>query len=208
MVANPLDPRDGGVASHAIVAAGMPLDEVLSRWWGEVADRDPVSQPMLVDLMSYLPGDILTKVDRMSMAASIEARVPLLDHHMVEFAVTVPTKLKLKDGTGKWIFREAVRDLVPDPVFSKRKQGFGVPLQAWLRNELRHRVDKLVEPGSPLAEWVNQAAVNRIVREHHVGRRDHSPLLWKLIVLQLWVTLTGTRGRCSGTGPAAAATRT
>ncbi len=187
MVADPLAVNEGGVASERVRAAGFAPDRLLTRWYEQVEHRDAAEQAPLVDLISYLPGDILTKVDRMSMAASIEARVPLLDHHMVEFAASIPMELKLRDGTGKWIFREAVRELAPASVFARRKQGFGVPLRHWLRRELRHRVDRLLTPGASLHEWVEPTAVRRIVAEHQAGRRDHSPLLWKLIVLQLWL---------------------
>ncbi|MBA2671641.1 MAG: asparagine synthase (glutamine-hydrolyzing) [Gemmatimonadetes bacterium] len=196
MVAHPLAVADGGVARSDLAASGHSPDQLLDRWYDQVSHRSEEEQPPLVDLLSYLPGDILTKVDRMSMAASIEARVPLLDHHMVEFATSIPMELKLREGTGKWIFREAIRGLVPDSVFEKRKQGFGVPLKPWLRRELKHRVDRLLAPGIALHEWVEPAAVARVVAEHQAGRRDHSPLLWKLIVLQLW--LQESRG---GTAP-------
>jgi asparagine synthase (glutamine-hydrolysing) len=187
MVAHPLSVREGGVASEALLKAGHPLDTLLDRWFGAVAHRDRASQAMLVDLFSYLPGDILTKVDRMSMAVSLEARVPLLDHHMVEFAMRVPASLKMRDGTGKWIFREAIRGQVPDSIFHRPKQGFAVPLVHWLRGPLRHRVGALVAPHSSLAAWVDLCAVGRVVAEHQSGRRDHSGLLWKLVVLQLWL---------------------
>lgn len=197
MVAHPLPVREGGVASGSLEVAGRPLDTLLDRWFSQVSQRDRDSQPMLVDLLSYLPGDILTKVDRMSMAVSIEARVPLLDHHLVEFAMRVPASLKMRDGTGKWIFREALRGYVPDEIFQRPKQGFGVPLVHWLRGPLRHRVDALAAPRSPLAGWVDLRAVATVVAEHQSARRDHSALLWKLIVLQLWL-----ERHAGGTAPA------
>jgi asparagine synthase (glutamine-hydrolysing) len=152
-----------------------------------VAGADPLAQPLLVDILTYLPGDILTKVDRMTMLASIEARVPLLDHKLVEFAVALPIEWKLRNGEGKWIFREAIRGLIPDFVFSRPKQGFGVPLPLWFRRELRPRIDGLLDPSSGVNEYVDPAAVRRVVQEHQNGRRDHSPLLWKLLVLQIWL---------------------
>jgi asparagine synthase (glutamine-hydrolysing) len=187
MVAHALAVGEGGVARARVERAGRPLDKVLDRWFSLLQNGDEVSRAMMVDVLSYLPGDILTKVDRMSMAASIEARVPLLDHHMVEFAAGLPSSIKVRGGTGKWIFREAVRGLVPDLVFDKPKQGFGVPLEPWLRGPLHHHVDRLVRPGTHLHEWVEPDAVARVVAEHSGRRRDHSPLLWKLIVLQLWL---------------------
>ena len=138
--------------------------------------------------MSYLPGDILTKVDRMSMKVSLEARVPLLDHPFAEFALSLPTRLKFRDGTGKWIFREAVRELVPSEVLIKPKQGFGVPIVDWLRGPLRHRLDRLRRSDSPLYQWCDPDATRRLIDEHLGGRRDHSYQLWRLLVLELWLT--------------------
>jgi asparagine synthase (glutamine-hydrolysing) len=148
---------------------------------------------MLVDIGSYLPGDILTKVDRMSMAVSLESRVPLLDHPLVEFAVSLPSALKMRDGTGKWIFREAIRGLVPDIVLTHPKKGFAVPLVRWFRHELRHRVDALLSPDSPTLEYTDAAAVRRLAGEHLSGRRDHSSMLWRLLVLDLWLRDRGAR---------------
>jgi asparagine synthase (glutamine-hydrolysing) len=142
---------------------------------------------MLVDIMSYLPGDILTKVDRMSMATSLEARVPLLGSDLVEFAVSVPSSLKMRDGTGKWLLREAVKDLVPDRVLQKPKQGFAVPLGSWFRGELSHRVDALLRKDSPIYAFVDATAVRTLVMEHRLRRRDHSSMVWRLMALDLWL---------------------
>jgi asparagine synthase (glutamine-hydrolysing) len=187
-VAAPLAVDEGGLALPEVAAAGArSLDALVAPWFDEARDRDFAAQMTIVDLQSYLPGDILTKVDRMSMAVSLEARVPLLDHHVVEFAVSLPSALKVRDGTGKWILREAIRDLVPPAVLSKRKQGFGVPLRMWFRGELRHRVEALLRPDSPIYEYVDRAAVARVAAEHRSGRRDHSPTLWRLLVLDGWM---------------------
>jgi asparagine synthase (glutamine-hydrolysing) len=147
----------------------------------------------LLDVQSYLPGDILTKVDRMSMAVSLEARVPLLDHEFAEFALALPSALKLRDGQGKWIFRRAIEGLVPPSVLEKRKQGFGVPLDRWMRHELRHRVDAVLRPDSPIHRYVEPAPLRRIVREHLASRRDHAGTIWRLLVLDIWLRDLGTR---------------
>jgi asparagine synthase (glutamine-hydrolysing) len=141
----------------------------------------------LVDLVSYLPGDILTKVDRASMRVSLEARVPLLDHPLVEFAVSLPGHLKRRDGTGKWILRKAIKGLVPDSVFEQPKRGFAVPLGRWMRNELQHRLETLCDESRPVYAYVDHDSVGRLVREHIDGRRDHSHFLWRLLVLDLWL---------------------
>lgn len=187
MIAQSLAVEEGGVARPEVVRAAAGMDELLLRWFEQVSGRDLQTQVMLVDSLSYLPGDILTKVDRMSMAVSLEARVPLLDHHLVEFAAALPSHLKVRDGQGKWIFRRAIQDLVPDSVLSRPKQGFAVPLQLWFRNELRHRLDSLLHPESPVYEYVERGAVRRIINEHQSRRRSHNALLWRLVVLNLWL---------------------
>ncbi len=196
-VAIALSEREGGVARPEIAARVPQLDLLLNPWFARSADRDFLTQMTLVDLQTYLPGDILTKVDRTSMAVSLEARVPLLDHPLVEFAVALPAELKLRDGTGKWIFRKAIQGLVPDIVLTKPKQGFAVPLPEWFRGDLRHRTIALLRTDSPIYEFVEPRAVARLVSEHQARRRDHSWLLWRLLVLDLWVSAlrTGVLGR-------------
>lgn len=187
-VALPLLTREGGCAASALVGDAHRLETLLGGQFARVRHRDHLNQLALVDLTSYLPGDILTKVDRMSMKVSLEARVPLLDHALAEFAIALPSRLKRRDGTGKWVLREAIRPLVPAAVLEKRKQGFSVPLGAWFRGPLRHRLAAFTAPRSPLQRFVDPRAVHRVVREHLDGRRDHSAQLWRLLVLHLWLT--------------------
>src|SRR5439155_19344203 len=120
-VAAPLALADGGVALASVAGSCGQLDVLPDRWFDRAAGRDLATQMMLVDTMSYLPGDILTKVDRMSMAVSLEARVPLLDHHVVEFAMSLPSSLKITNGTGKWILRQAIAPIVPTRVLERPK---------------------------------------------------------------------------------------
>jgi asparagine synthase (glutamine-hydrolysing) len=196
-VAIALSEREGGVARPELAARLPQLDLLLNPWFERSAERDFLTQMTLVDLQTYLPGDILTKVDRTSMAVSLEARVPLLDHPLVEFAVSLPPELKLRDGTGKWIFRKAIKGIVPDIVLTKPKQGFAVPLPEWFRSDLRHRTEALLRPDSPIYEFVQPHGVARLVSEHQSRRRDHSWLLWRLLVLDLWVSAlrSGVLGR-------------
>ena len=186
-VAQALAVADGGVARPEIAARLAGLDGLLAPWFADAGGRDLVTQLTLVDMQSYLPGDILTKVDRTSMAVSLEARVPLLDHPLVEFAVALPGSLKRRDGTGKWIFRQAITGLVPEIVLTRPKQGFAVPLVNWFRHELRHRLAHLERADSPLYAYVDRGAVARLVKEHLAVRRDHSHVLWRLLVLDLWI---------------------
>lgn len=185
-VATPLLPEEGGVARRDLIPAS-DFESLLDPLFAQAAGRDFPTQMMLVDIMSYLPGDILTKVDRMSMATSLEARVPLLGSDLVEFAVSLPSSLKMRDGTGKWLLRDAVKDLLPASVLQKPKQGFGVPLGSWFRKELSHRLDALLRKESRIYEYVDPAAVRTVVAEHRLRRRDHSSMVWRLMVLDLWL---------------------
>jgi len=190
-VAHALPVNEGGPLRD--VTANHSLDTLLDRWFDPAAGRDFLTQMTLVDLASYLPGDILTKVDRASMRVSLEARVPLLDHPLVEFAVALPGNLKRRDGTGKWILREAIKGLVPDSVFAQPKRGFAVPLLGWLKKELRHRLDTLLGQDRPVYEYVDHASIERQVKEHIAGRRDHSAFLWRILVLDLWLMALRSR---------------
>ena len=188
-VALPLAPADGGMAAAHIVPREGQFGDILADAFAEAGARDFVSQMMLVDVATYLPGDILTKVDRASMAVSLEARVPLLDHPLAEFALALPARFKIRDGAGKQVFRAAIRGLVPDDVLDRPKRGFAVPLGAWFRGPLRPRIDQLTRTNGDggLYEFLDRGAVRRLAREHLMGRRDHSTALWRALVLQLWL---------------------
>ncbi len=186
-VALPALIEEGGLVRPELATESSRLEHLLANVFDLTAGRDLSARMALVDVLSYLPGDILTKVDRMSMRVSLEARVPLLDHHFAEFALSLPTRLKFRDGVGKWIFREAIRPLVPASVLSKPKQGFGVPIGDWVRGPLAHRVTALEQSDSPIYAWCDRAATRRILAEHRAGRRDHSTQIWRLIVLDLWL---------------------
>lgn len=142
---------------------------------------------LYLDSKTYLPGDILTKVDRMSMAHSIEAREPLLDHKLIEFVQTIPASLKLRGSVSKHILKSAVSGLVPDEIINRQKQGFGVPIRRWFNNELRELLyDTLTDSRTRQRGYFNQKAVEEILDEHRRGRRDNSTHLWGLLTLELW----------------------
>lgn len=195
-VALPLAPSEGGVAQPDLVRMAGPFDRWLHPLFDAARSRDFATRMTLVDLESYLPGDILTKVDRTTMAVSLEARVPLLDHPLVEFAVSLPARLKFREGRGKHIFRRAIAPFIPESVLTKPKQGFAIPLDRWFRGPLRHRLESLRSASRPAYEFVSPAAVQRLVDEHLRGRRDHSYALWRILVLDLWLSHLA-RGRIS-----------
>ena len=186
-VALPLAPVDGGMAARRLVPRDGEFGDIVPDAFVAAGARDFGSQMMLVDIATYLPGDILTKVDRASMAVSLEARVPLLDHALVEFALALPSGLKIRDGVGKQVFRRAIRGLVPPAVLDHPKLGFAVPLGSWFRGPLRHRLDRLSATDGGLYDVLDRESVRRLVREHLMRRRDHSSAPWRALVLQLWL---------------------
>jgi asparagine synthase (glutamine-hydrolysing) len=145
------------------------------------------SQMMRFDTETYLPEDILTKVDRMSMAHSIESRVPLLDNEVVAFASTLPASLKIRDGRRKHVLKEAAATLLPAEILNRPKQGFGVPLGVWFRGNLRELFsDSLLSSASLQRGYFQPAFVRQIVNEHLSGKRDHTLRLWQLVVFERW----------------------
>lgn len=150
--------------------------------WGTIVER-----AMATDIRTYLVDDILTKVDRASMAYSLEARVPLLDHRIVEFAAALPLSMKVRGGVKKYLLRKILHELVPRDLVERPKMGFGIPVNRWLRHELRPLVDEYLDPGRVEREgFLRPEGVARVVREHMTGRRDHQYRLWALLVFALW----------------------
>lgn len=142
---------------------------------------------LYIDSKTYLPGDILTKVDRMSMAVSLEARVPLLDHKLIEFVTRIPASMKLAGLETKHLFKRAIAELVPAEIINRPKQGFGVPIQHWIRQQLRERIRDTLNDQRTLARgYVTRAHVETLLDEHERGRRDHAMALWSLLMLELW----------------------
>jgi asparagine synthase (glutamine-hydrolysing) len=141
-----------------------------------------------LDIETYLPGDILTKVDRMSMAHSIEARVPLLDHTLVEFAAGLGGQHTLRRGQGKYLFKRALEAVLPEPILSRPKQGFGIPLTYWFKDGLDDFfADHLLGPGARSREYVRRDAVERMFDLYRrTGRSEYVDQLWTLLVLELW----------------------
>jgi asparagine synthase (glutamine-hydrolysing) len=148
---------------------------------------DPLDQLLFIDSKTYLPGDILTKVDRMSMAVSLEARVPLLDHKLIEFVMRIPSSMKMSGLETKYIFKKAVEDLVPQEILTRPKQGFGMPIHQWINEQLRERIrDTLHGFRARQRDYVNPDYLNILLEEHERGRRNHSYALWSLFMLELW----------------------
>ncbi|MEM9316247.1 MAG: asparagine synthase (glutamine-hydrolyzing) [Pseudomonadota bacterium] len=148
---------------------------------------DHLAKILYTDLKTYLPGDILVKVDRMSMAHALEVRAPLLDYQLIEFAASLPSTLKYRSGEKKHILKAAFARDLPEEILHRKKMGFSPPLADWFRGELRDLATEVIlgaEDGLP--RYVNMGAVNDFWREHQQGEIDHGALLWSLLMFQLW----------------------
>jgi asparagine synthase (glutamine-hydrolysing) len=162
-------------------------EEVFRKIAESVSTGNPTDNLLYLDSKTYLPADILTKVDRMSMASSLEARVPLLDHKLIEFVTQIPTDLKLKGSETKYIFRKAVHGIVPDEILNRPKQGFGVPLNEWINLQLKDKIrETLSERKTVERGYFDAKYIKILLDEHAAKRRDHSHSLWILYMLELW----------------------
>lgn len=143
---------------------------------------------MHLDVMTYLPDNILTKLDRAAMANSLETRVPFLDHRVFELAQTLPINLKIRDGQGKWILRELLYRYVPRNLIERPKTGFAVPLDSWLRGPMKPWAEALLEEKRLVQEgYLNPAPIRAAWKEHVSGRRNHAQSLWIILMFQLWL---------------------
>jgi len=163
---------------------GYHAMETFRRHARQAEGYDPLSLIQYLDLKTYLVGDINTKVDRASMANSLEVREPLMDHPLVEWLATLPPGLKMQRGEGKYLLKKAMEPFLPRELLYRPKMGFAVPLAAWFRGPLRNRVRDAVL-GERLAEtgWFEPAALRRMVDRHQSGMRDFSSPLWSLLML-------------------------
>jgi asparagine synthase (glutamine-hydrolysing) len=170
-----------------IAAAGLEPHGAL--WDPTVADDFPdlIPRMQFLDMVSYLPDDILTKVDRATMAVGLEGRVPLLDHRVVAYAWSLPLGLKLRNGSSKWLLRRVLDRYVPTALVDRPKMGFGVPIDAWLRGPLREWAEQLLAPAR-LGSYgfVRAEPVRRAWQEHLEGRRNWQYPLWTVLMLQAW----------------------
>jgi asparagine synthase (glutamine-hydrolysing) len=148
---------------------------------------DPVTGELYLDLKTYLVDDIMVKVDRMSMAASLEAREPLLDHKLAEFAFGLPGDLKLHGSTTKWIFKKTLERLLPAETLYRKKEGFSIPIKHWLTTDLRNLMrETLSEKRLREGGWFDPAPIQRMIAAHLAGRENYSHQLWALLVFEIW----------------------
>lgn len=182
----------GHAARHRLYAPGFAralgghrAENRYVRAFAEAPAREPLDRAQWADIRIWLPGDILTKVDRASMAVSLEAREPLLDHRLIEFAARLPASLRLRGGSGKWLMKRALEKRLPADTLHRRKMGFVTPIGAWFRGALAGEAQRLADGGGLAATgWFDRAALQRVVEEHRSGRADHGRLLWQLVMLE------------------------
>jgi asparagine synthase (glutamine-hydrolysing) len=172
-----LDELDGGASTTAAFAQHLDATDA----------RDPLSRMLYVDTKMWLPDDLLARGDKTSMSASLEARVPLLDHVLVEFAASVPPHLKLRGRTRKYLLRQVARDLLPNPISNRKKQGFPTPVSLWFKGPAREFLrDNLSSSVVRDRGLFDAREVGRLLDEHDTGRADHGSLLFGLLSLELW----------------------
>ncbi|MDB9314654.1 asparagine synthase (glutamine-hydrolyzing) [Spirulina sp. CS-785/01] len=154
--------------------------------------QDALNQLLYCDLKLYLEGDILPKVDRASMANSLEVRVPFLNHTLVEYVAQMPHSLKLRGFTTKYILRRTMQDYLPTPILNRKKKGFNMPVAKWLTKELRPLVEEMLSPSRLQREgFFNADYVQQLLQEHMSGKADHRKLIWTLLVFELWYEYWG-----------------
>jgi asparagine synthase (glutamine-hydrolysing) len=169
----------------ALVSADVyrPVKEALAR----MGHDDLLNRQLYADLSIYLADDILVKVDRMSMATSLETRAPFLDAKVMELAFSMPGDLKIRGGTRKYILKQALRGLVPDHILDRKKEGFSIPMKQWLKRELKPLMERLLAPERLAARGlIDPAETRRLIDEHCAGRANHAHVLFSLMVFERW----------------------
>jgi asparagine synthase (glutamine-hydrolysing) len=204
-------PKDRAGFYESLVAQGEATDELVlgagqgheSRDNAEAPDAfaDDISWMQYRDTKHYLPDDILTKVDRASMAVALEVRVPLLDHRLVELSWRLPRRFKVRGGTGKWLLRQIAYKHVPRNLLERPKMGFGVPVDAWLKGPLKQWAgDLLSQSGLARTGLLNPAPIAAKWDEHQTGRRNWQHFLWNVLMFAAWHEANRTSGPSQAEG--------
>lgn len=166
--------------------AGYDPAHYIKRYYNRFDTKDHLSKILYTDLKLYLPGDVLVKVDRMSMANSLEVRCPLLDYKVIEYASGIPSYLKMHGSEKKYILKKAFEKILPEKIRNRPKHGFDVPLDNWFRSDLKNMAEETLLHNDAIKDFFNPQSVNDIWKEHIAGRADHGTLLWTLFTFSLW----------------------
>jgi asparagine synthase (glutamine-hydrolysing) len=160
---------------------------VMQAYFDRTRGWDTLSRVQYVDIKTYLPDDILTKVDRASMAHALEVRVPLLDHEFVEYAASIPAAYKLQNGQGKFIFKRALRGLLSPDILDRPKMGFSMPLTHWFRGDLKGIFEeRVLAKDAFIGHLFDPTPIRYWWAQHQRGTRDYAPHLWALLILECW----------------------
>ena len=172
-------------AGFARQLSGYAAEDYMQDLMRNAPAQSGLDRAQYADMKMWLPGDILTKTDRMSMAVSLEAREPLLDHRLMEFAAQLPEKLRVRGGQGKWIMKKTMERYLPDDILYRSKMGFVTPISDWFRGELAGEARGLSKQAAlAQMDWFDARAVDRIVEDHIAGRAEYGRLLWQLLMLE------------------------
>jgi len=164
--------------------------------WRNAGKRDLLSCASTADLQTYMPCDLMTKVDIASMAHSLEARQPMLDYRLVEWAASLPSNLKLRGKRGKCLLMDTYKDLLPQAIWHRPKMGFGVPIAKWFLTSLRDRTyDALLGSNAKCHEYFRREAIQSLVDEHMSGRGNQAYRLWNLLFLESWLRNNSNKQR-------------
>ena len=154
----------------------------------DLKDYDNVHQMMYFDSMFYLPDDIMVKVDRATMGVSLESRAPFLDHRLIEFVWQLPLQMKVRGGKGKWLLRQLLYKYVPKELVERPKMGFGIPIDRWVRGELKDWAESLIDEQRLINEgFFNPSQIRNKWKEHLEGNRNWSHHLWDVLMFQSWL---------------------
>ena len=181
------DPVRGRIFSDRLLRElqGHDAKNIIREHMRSANTKDPLAQALYTDLKTWLPGDILTKVDRASMANSLEVRAPFLDHKLIEWAATLPSGLKLRGGTGKYILKRALEPFLPREILYRPKQGFSMPLSQWFRGPLRTKVrSAAASPALLDTGYFRRPQLDQLIEDHERGRNDNSAVLWLILVFE------------------------
>jgi asparagine synthase (glutamine-hydrolysing) len=155
---------------------------------GQSAHKDYVDRMMFSDILNYLPDDLLTKVDRAAMYNSLETRAPFLDINVIDFSNSLPLSMKIRNGKGKWIIRQVLKNYMPEDFFDKPKKGFAVPIGDWLKGPLKNLTLEMLSERRLINDgFLNYEMVKEILNEHFSNRKDRSHDIWSILIFQLWL---------------------